>query len=394
MVLQAPVATEAVAGLWHASQGNPLFLRELVRDAAERGVLQEIDGVWQLTGELVPGPRLLDFIETRLRDLDPASRAVLHRVALCGPLSYSRLEGLHDLLPSLEERGFLSVRADVGGLQVEVSHPLHRQALRRLLPVSRRARILLDEAVRLESDGALSDADVTRLASWRVEAGVPLAADLVRQAARLARFAYDFATVERLTAADCPDLETATLRCEALYLLNRHDEALALATTWLMASEPTDPLRGRLFGTAMAVSFSGLAKLEDAVTLAVAAGDAPEVVAMLACVYGFAGHSRLAAALSVDAAVGGRMAMLAGVSDALAALAAGRTEVALKAVDNAWAALVVLGPDAVGLPNPLVLDSLHMAALVEGGRFDEAQSFAHKVIDGVTAGRGQIAMPG
>ncbi len=397
VVLQGPVSGGAAAALWQASVGNPLFLREIVLDAVHRGALEEIDGVWQQTGRLDPGPRLLDFVEARVRDLDPQTRGVLHRVALCGPLPLSRVLDLldHDALADLEERGLVSIHTDGSVLQVDVAHPIHRQALRRLLPVARRTVLLLDEATRVETGDVIGDADVTRLVSWRLEAGAPVDARLLLRAARMARFAYDFVTVERLTVGG-EELETISLRCEALYMLNRHAEAEALALRVIAESAADSHLRGRLVATAMMVLFSGEARYDDAVLLgqrevAAQTSAAAEARAMLASIAGFAGDITLARSIDLPAAANVRMAVYAGILAVLVSVAEGRPDDALAAADAGSNALADLGPDAVGLPHPLLFDSLRMAALVESGRLGEADTLARAVVGGGSVGRGQVA---
>ena len=63
VVLEGPLDEMASTQLWNASRGNMLALRELVLSATSRHQLTSRDGVWQLTGALVPPARLRELVE-------------------------------------------------------------------------------------------------------------------------------------------------------------------------------------------------------------------------------------------------------------------------------------------------------------------------------------------
>src|SRR4029079_11444265 len=69
LVLRAPVETSTITEIWSASQGNVLFVRELVLGALDAGQLVEQHGVWRLAGSLVPTQRLQDLVAARLNGL-------------------------------------------------------------------------------------------------------------------------------------------------------------------------------------------------------------------------------------------------------------------------------------------------------------------------------------
>ena len=43
--------------MFDVSQGNPLYLRHLVVAAVDTGALRQVEGVWQLRGEMTLHPR-------------------------------------------------------------------------------------------------------------------------------------------------------------------------------------------------------------------------------------------------------------------------------------------------------------------------------------------------
>ena len=75
-----------------ASQGNPLYARELVIGAVAGGHLRNDRGVWRLVGPLEATARLSDAIAARLDVPDPEARAALERTALWEPVGLSTLE--------------------------------------------------------------------------------------------------------------------------------------------------------------------------------------------------------------------------------------------------------------------------------------------------------------
>ena len=60
--------------LFAVSEGNPLYLRELVVGGLESGALREEDGLWRLHGTPI-STRLLELIGGRMRSLDEAETA-------------------------------------------------------------------------------------------------------------------------------------------------------------------------------------------------------------------------------------------------------------------------------------------------------------------------------
>ena len=96
-VLGGPVDTASVRQLTDRSQGNPLYLRELVTGAVQTGALTETGGIWRLrAGGLRPTARLAELVALRLGDLCDAERSVLELLALGEPLGQARLDQLAD----------------------------------------------------------------------------------------------------------------------------------------------------------------------------------------------------------------------------------------------------------------------------------------------------------
>src|SRR5439155_9380459 len=85
-VLDGPVDGATVHRLYERSEGNVLFLRELVLSALDTGALRSEGGLWSLVGRLPTSARLVELVEVRLAGLVQGDREVLEVVALGEPL--------------------------------------------------------------------------------------------------------------------------------------------------------------------------------------------------------------------------------------------------------------------------------------------------------------------
>lgn len=79
---------EAAAWLQQQSEGNPLFVGQLLGTLRERGVLHRADGNWQWDANCLAEARLianiLGFMEARLRELSPEQQSLLSCAASLG----------------------------------------------------------------------------------------------------------------------------------------------------------------------------------------------------------------------------------------------------------------------------------------------------------------------
>lgn len=231
LALGAPVDGWTLHVLRTRSAGNPLFLRELVRAAADSGALRPVDGVWRLTGELPPATRLGDLVAHRLGGLAPAAREVLELLALAGPTPLELLPPVDPLvLAELEESGRVELRPGERSGDPEVvalAHPLIGEALRAAVPRLRARAALAAHAERVERRPDPHPEDPLRIATWRIEAGLPADPDVVLRAAEIARHAEDFTRTEalvRVAHTARPTGRTGLLLGECLYELGRFDE--------------------------------------------------------------------------------------------------------------------------------------------------------------------------
>jgi DNA-binding CsgD family transcriptional regulator len=187
--------------LWEATRGNALFLRELVVGGLEQGTLSGTSGVWRWTGTIKPGARLGEIVESRLGRLADTERAALELVALGEPIGIRLIEPLAapGALEQLQRRGLLVLERSGRRTDARLAHPLYGEVLRASTPALGKMCARLAEL--LEATGARRREDLLRLASWRLEAGVPGDPELLIAAAWRAQAAFDPALAERLAGA-------------------------------------------------------------------------------------------------------------------------------------------------------------------------------------------------
>jgi DNA-binding CsgD family transcriptional regulator len=201
-VLDGPVDPAAALRFAVLSQGNALFLREIVIGCLHDGTLRNDGGVWRVVRPPMPSDRLVEIVETRLGRLLEGERALLEAVSCGEPLGPAELAAVGDLTraEALERKGFLTTVREGGRLQIRLAHPVYGDVLQSRMPAlrSRTVARMLAEAV--EGTGARRREDVLRVGTWRLEGGGAQPA-LMLAAATVARWRYDFSLAERLARA-------------------------------------------------------------------------------------------------------------------------------------------------------------------------------------------------
>lgn len=226
-ILGGPVDMELGVKLWRASEGNPLYLRELVHAAWDDGALEWANGVWRLSGRLSSSPTLVALVEHQLDGLEPAAREVLELLAVGEPLDLDHLASVADLdlLTDLELRHLLQVTEHGDRELVRLGHPVYAEVLREALSATRRREVLR----RLAATAAgTTPVDARRLARWRVEGGLATEVEELVGAAEAARQVFDLPFAERCARAAYR--QSATARCgqvlgDTLALASKHEEA-------------------------------------------------------------------------------------------------------------------------------------------------------------------------
>jgi DNA-binding CsgD family transcriptional regulator len=262
------------------SQGNALFLRELVLGATICGSLSDAGGIWRLSGPLSPSDRLTEIVQNRLGTILPEERALLELVSFAEPLGQAELTELADpvVADALERKGLLNSRVDGRRLEVRLAHPLYGDVVRAGIPAPQirvMARRLADV---VERCGARRREDLLRVATWRLDAG---AADpqLMLAAAHAARSRHDLPLAQRLTQAAIADGAgfDARLLLTDLYTLRGMVTEADRELASMIDNADTDEQRGQitvrrlqirifcsgLVGDELALADDALARIDD-----------------------------------------------------------------------------------------------------------------------------------
>lgn len=387
-VLGAPVEGATEAALWEASQGNLLYLREVVLHAQHQGTLELRHGVVTLTEAPQGSPRLAELITARLDTMSPRCRDLAELLALCEPLGLGLVEalGFGAEVGELERGGHVAVRPAGQRREVWLAHPLHSEILGAAVPETSRRSLVAMVVDEIERCGARRRDDAVRLCVWRLDLGMTPPAAQLLLAARRSRAANDFGLTERLARAAIGQgvgAEAQLLLGESLYELGRFaesDEALASG----MASCPRAGLAEETLLLQLAVArhrvlFWGF---EDVARSLVVLADARArlteplhgdgVLVAEANVMAFA--DRPEEALATLAGIQFNMppiSTLAAIPRAAALTALGRPALGAAKTIDAYAEHCSL-PDPNRLAHPVLHLVTRAFAQVEEGRFDDA----------------------
>ncbi|MFF3019389.1 LuxR C-terminal-related transcriptional regulator [Streptomyces sp. NPDC057939] len=169
--LGLPVTDRTLGLLFALSDGNPLYLRELVRGALAGGALTGDGRIWDLDAAEVPlTPYLVDRVHDEVRPYDASP--VLEALAVCGPLPLHHLLDLAGprAVDALERAALIAVRTDGRRRDVGLVLPLHARVLREGLTEVRRRDLLLRSAALTERSGARREGDPGLIAVRLLEA--------------------------------------------------------------------------------------------------------------------------------------------------------------------------------------------------------------------------------
>jgi DNA-binding CsgD family transcriptional regulator len=286
------------------SEGNPLYLRELVLAGWETGALHQVEGVWRWTGELAGATRLAELVAARLDTLTETARAAVELVAWGEPLPVVVLQRLIDshAVQTAEQSGLLVLERSGRRILARLAHPLHGEVLRATLPVSR-VRSVADGLAAAFNVGPLRRRDdLLRVGTWQLEAGVAAHPELLLKAAGQAAARFDHELTERLARAAVEAGGGATavrVLAEALEWQGRHAEAVAV-----MVGEPPvhDAERARWASIRGGNLYWGLERTAEAEEIlqqaALAEEGSGDAVAMLAWILLFDGRLRGAVAVA------------------------------------------------------------------------------------------------
>ncbi|GAB3399634.1 helix-turn-helix transcriptional regulator [Flindersiella endophytica] len=267
-MLGGQVESRTVQSLWDTTRGNMLFLRELVNAGLDTGALAQTEGVYRWEGEWVVAPRLVELVTHRIGLLNTDEHRALELVAYGEPLGTGALTRLVEpgVLETVESKGLLRVDEST---EVYLAHPLYGEVLRSECPPlrARSWKRLLADAV--EDSGATRNDDWLRIATWRLDAGVAVAQEILMSALRQAWSAFDMGLTIRLAqqaiqaGAGVPAIRVLW---RALFLGQQNTEVEDLLAQWMLVPMSSDDRSDLVLGRAINL-FWGMDEVERGMTV-------------------------------------------------------------------------------------------------------------------------------
>jgi ATP/maltotriose-dependent transcriptional regulator MalT len=392
-VLGGPVEGTTLQELWTASEGNALYLREVVLSGIESGALVQEAGLWRLTAGFEPSSRLTDLVEARLSGLEPDEVDALELVAFGEPIGVELIEQLASAsaLEALERKGVVVTELDERRIQARLAHPLHGEVLRDRIPPLRARSVRRSLADAVEAAGARRRGDVLRVAVWRLDAGGDATAASFVQAAQQAKFANDFGVALRLAQRAYevePTFESGHTYADVLYDLGETEllEEVLGNIADLAAGDGEIALHAMLRGFNL---YWRLARGRDARKVLEEASDVvtdpewhAEVQGALAVIDATSGNPQGAVERTAPilARSEGRAFAQSSLAVALGLPLLGLGEEAILIAERGHAAHLALG-DQLSLYEPALLLVAKSLALTQLGRLHESEALAREVYD-------------
>ncbi len=396
--LGGPVDGSTQHRLWRASGGNVLYMRELVLGATASGTLRDEGGIWRLHGSTAIPPRLVELIQQRLDTLDSDVKATLDVLAVAEQIDLDQISQLVDVetLERLEDEGIVSVIEEGGAPLIALSHPLYGEAVRATMPVLRQRRVCASLADAVHAAGMPRLGDVVRVATWRLDAGQPVDAELLTSAAHRAYKANDFALAERLASAARvagAGVRAGLVLARAAMKAGRHQEAAdllgELATEAATDKERVDVADSRVavLGLYLGQASDAVALLDETIATVSDSKLVDQVRGSVASVLARAARPREAieAARPLLDNPDGRYFWRAASATSIAMAISGRLEEAIAVGRQAYDAHARLGAAVGFVPEAQFVGPI--LALLGSGRPSEAAELAAKGYDAAVAAR-------
>ncbi|MCV7225191.1 helix-turn-helix transcriptional regulator [Mycolicibacterium komossense] len=210
--------------IWNLTQGNALFLRQLVEQEQDAGRLLRRDGTVVWTGGREVSPSLMELVEHQTGAVPRKVLDVVDFVAIGEPIQVACLMLLvnPDVIEEAEQRGLIRTSADT----VQMGHPLYAEVrMKRCGPV--RLRRLRGQVAMAMKDSR-GPADLARRGLLWMESDLPPNREVLECAAGAAASLLDFGLAERLYrgAADAgTDSDAQVQLAYSLLMQRKGDDA-------------------------------------------------------------------------------------------------------------------------------------------------------------------------
>lgn len=199
-----------IESLWTLTEGNPLFVHEIVESAWSSGALVDDGTTVTIHSPLSPSMRLTELVRRRLSTLPREQRRILDSIAVIEPAPVDLISRPIDLeeVDRLVEVGLLRLQEVAGDETVQSVHPLYGEILRSSMVRARRKEIARTMAEALMDDGQLQSGSALQAAVWLLDADVEPEPPLALEAAQEALSRGDPALAERLGRLVLEDAES------------------------------------------------------------------------------------------------------------------------------------------------------------------------------------------
>lgn len=183
-LLDCSLDEATAARLLRATDGNPLFVKELVLASIETGQVERSDDVASIPVLPTDAPRLVDVVRGRLGHLSPADLEALRHIAFAEPCEPVELVSVADAdtLVRLESAEVILSAEDRGRLVVRLTHPIYGDVLRASTGLLQRRAILASLASDLAARGVTRPDEIIKLARLAVDGGVEVDNSVLRRA--------------------------------------------------------------------------------------------------------------------------------------------------------------------------------------------------------------------
>jgi DNA-binding CsgD family transcriptional regulator len=189
--------------IWESSGGNAMFVRHLVEGAIDAGTLRQVRGVWQLRGRASVTSELASLLDVRIEQLPPDILHALHLLTFGEPLdldAFTALAGA-DAVEQAEARGLVRITEEADRLDVQFTHPLFGEVIRRRLGLAAARRVRGELVRTLRDRPTVNPGQRIRLAELTLDSDEPPSPDLLVAAARDAIALGNVTLGERLARA-------------------------------------------------------------------------------------------------------------------------------------------------------------------------------------------------
>lgn len=239
-VLAVPPDHDCSARMWQLTEGNVLFLRQLVEQEWAAGRLTHENGCTRWIGSPQVSPSLIDLVEHQIGAVPEMVRDVVDLVAVAEPIDHACLTALVDPLALEEAQQRELIRTADTGDAVYVGHPLYAEV--RLEQCGAiRLRRLRGVVAKAMKDAAGEANSVRRGLLW-LESDLPPDPTVLAAAASAASSLLEFGLAERLSRAATDAGAAVETRVELAYnllMLQKGEDAEQVLDSIAGESVPT-----------------------------------------------------------------------------------------------------------------------------------------------------------